>query len=715
MTFRHRILLAHEAIDSNDGASRALQALEQELQSRDIELICASHDSESVIKTDAGLHGILVSWTLPKALSLIHTIRKRNHRIPIFLLVEREESIKLPKDLLTHVSELVWIFEDSSAFIAGRIEAAAKSYAQQILGPMASALLEFDAVHEYSWHTPGHTGGTAFQKAPAGRVFFDYFGENLFRSDLSISVGELGSLLDHSGPIGAGEAYSARVFGANRTYCVTNGSSTSNRIIWTASVGRGQLALVDRNCHKSNEQGLTLTGSVPQYLMPTRNRYGIIGPIPPENLAPKELLKNGKPVHCVITNSTYDGLTYNVDRVLEIIGDSLDRVHFDEAWYAYARFHPLYKGRHAMRGEPNPSNTKTPTLFATHSTHKLLAALSQASFIHVRDGKNTIEHARFNESFMMHASTSPLYPIIASNDVTTSMMDGPGGTALLDESIRDAILFRQMVTRLWREHQKQGDWFFQTWNPTEIGKTYFENVAIDQLASDPNCWVLHPGDDWHGFKFEDNYCMLDPIKVSVLTPFPASLLTAYLDAKGIEVEKTNDFSILFLFSLGVTNAKWSTLLHHLLGFKQDYDSNLSLEDTIPQLASMYPGMGLKDLGLKMMGQMEQSQLMNLQHQAFSQLPKRDLLPAEAYQKLVANEVERIPLSKAQNRTAATGLVPYPPGIPMVMPGENIAGSKDPFMAYLLALESWDRMFPGFTHDTHGIESENGVYHLLVLK
>ena len=166
-----------------------------------------------------------------------------------------------------------------------------------------------------------------------------------------------------------------------------------------------------------------MTGAVPHYLMPTRNRYGLIGPIPPANLAAKKLTAGGRPVHAVITNSTYDGLTYNVGRVLELIGDALDRIHFDEAWYGYARFHPLYRGRFAMRGEAKDHPANAPTVFATHSTHKLLAALSQASFIHVRDGRNAIDHTRFNESFMMHGSTSPFYPIIASNDVSASMMD----------------------------------------------------------------------------------------------------------------------------------------------------------------------------------------------------------------------------------------------------------------------------------------------------
>ena len=332
-------------------------------------------------------------------------------------------------------------------------------YRDNLLPPMTAALAKFRFVNEYSWHTPGHAGGTAFLKSPVGRVFYDYFGENLLRSDLSISVGELGSLLDHTGPIGESEKYAARVFGSHRTYCVTNGSSTSNRILFMAAVSEGQIALCDRNCHKSIEHGLTMTGAIPNYLVPLRNRYGIIGPIHPDRLTPGALkaaiafnplvrasLRRSKPVYCVITNSTYDGLCYSAKRLTELLDPTVDRIHFDEAWYAYARFNPIYRERFGMHG--NPADHKGPTIFTTHSTHKLLAALSQASFLHVRDGRNPIDHPRFNESFMMHSSTSPLYPIIASNDVTAAMMDGPGGIALTTESIQEAVAFRQTIGRI---------------------------------------------------------------------------------------------------------------------------------------------------------------------------------------------------------------------------------------------------------------------------
>jgi arginine/lysine/ornithine decarboxylase len=581
-----------------------------------------------------------------------------------------------------------------------------------------------------------------------GRIFYDYFGENLLRSDLSISVGELGSLLDHTGPIGEHEKYAARVFGAHRTYCVTNGTSTSNRTIFTAAVGRDQIALCDRNCHKSIEHGLVLTGGIPTYFIPLRNRYGIIGPIPPEQFK-KDAIQTAikanslvteniekRAVYSVVTNSTYDGLCYSARRVEELLDPSVDRIHFDEAWYAYARFNPIYRERFAMHGDPGEH--KGPTIFATHSTHKLLAALSQASFLHIRDGRSPIPHERFNESFMMHASTSPLYTIIISNDITAAMMDGPGGEALTNESIQEAIACRQTMGRVHREIAAKKDWFFNTWNADTVkdpktGKQVrFEDADPDMLATDPDCWVLHPGDAWHGFdRLEEGYCMLDPIKVSVLTPgvsakggldnwgIPATLVTAYLHCRGIEVEKTTDFTILFLFSIGITKGKWGTLLNALLDFKRDYDRNTSLVEVLPSLVSShherYRDLGLRDLSDQMFAQLKEAKQTRWLAEAFSTLPAPMMTPSAAYQKLIRGQIEHVPLEQLADRVLATSVVPYPPGIPMLMPGEVAGRGDGPYISYLRALWSWDRKFPGFGHDTHGVENREGTYYVQCLK
>lgn len=756
--FDRRVLVVHSGVDDVTVSGRATAALLQDLRHRAVVVIDAVSPIEATaqIATHALLQAVMIDWELAggpdhqAARQVVAAVRAHTSNLPIFLLASRGSLAGVPSEMLEAVNDYVWLYEDTPDFIGGRVVAAIDRYRATLLPPMFKALAAFAGTYEYSWHTPGHAGGTAFLKHPVGRAFFEFFGEELFRSDLSISVGELGSLLDHSGPIGEAERYAARVFGADRTYFVTNGSSTSNRVILMASVTRNQIALCDRNCHKSVEHAMTLSGAIPTYLTPSRNYLGIIGPIHPSRLEPatiaqsiatNALVKDGVdpvPVHAVITNSTYDGLCYNVDRVEALLGQSVDRLHFDEAWFGYARFNPIYAGRFTMRGEPGAAGGDRPTLFATQSTHKLLAALSQASYIHLRNGRRPIDHARFNEAFMMHASTSPQYAIIASNDVAAAMMDGPSGAALTGESIVEAIAFRQTLARLAGEFAAKGDWFFNAWQPDEVAngasgdRTPFHLADPDILARDPDAWTLHPGEDWHGFvDLEYGYCLLDPIKVSVVTPgmgrdgtlaatgVPAALLSAYLGAQGIVVEKTTDFTALFLFSMGITRGKWGTLVNALLGFHRDMRANRRLTDTIAPLAAAYPDQygrtGLADLAGSMFAAIKKHGTTELLSAAFGILPVPVLSPVEAYEALVNNRIESLPLEQMAGRIVATGVVPYPPGIPLLMPGENAGPADGPLLGYLKALEAFDAEIPGFAHDIHGVAVENGRYRVLCIK
>lgn len=749
-------LLISDQPDKRTVFGRALIQLITDVEERSISVITSERldDAKSILSTDPAIQCVLLSWEMDRSadhqqcIDLLTTLRERNTRVPVFLISDRSTASNVPLIVMQHADDFIWLPEDTSRFLSGRILAAMERYRQAVLPPMFGALLKFARSYEYSWHTPGHAGGTAFLKSTAGRAFYEFFGENLLRSDLSISVGELGSLLDHSGPIGQGERYAAKVFGAHRTYYVTNGSSMSNRVILMASVTRDQIALCDRNCHKSAEHAMTLSGAIPTYLVPTRNRFGIIGPILPQTLSAAAVRAaiasnplvgphiDPTPVHAIVTNSTYDGLTYNVTRVEELLGQSVDRLHFDEAWYGYARFNPLYKDRFAMHGNPDDHDASKPTVFATQSTHKLLAALSQASMIHVRNGRNPIPHARFNESYMMHASTSPNYAIMASCDVSSAMMEAPSGQILTNESIEEAIAFRQVISRMHADMRANDDWFVSCWQPAsiDIGGTAIDFHEVDplRLKSDPNCWVLHPGEIWHGFgDIEDGYCMLDPIKVSILTPgmgddgqlldfgIPACVVSAYLGRQGIVVEKTTDFTLLFLFSIGITKGKWGTLVNALLDFKRDYDANLELELCLPDLLAVtqqrYNGMGLRDLAEEIFTAMKANRTTAAMAAAFGTLPQAEFSPVQTYEKLVRNEVELVTLDDAAGRVVATGIVPYPPGIPLLMPGENAGAADGPLLAYLKALESFDRAFPGFAHDTHGIENDGGVYRLSVLR
>jgi arginine/lysine/ornithine decarboxylase len=283
-----------------------------------------------------------------------------------------------------------------------------------------------------------------------------------------------------------------------------------------------------------------------------------------------------------------------------------------------------------------------------------------------------------------------------------------------------------------REFAEKHDWFFNTWNPETVtdpasGATRrFEDASPELLASAPECWTLRSGDRWHGFgDLEDGYCMLDPIKVSVITPgvapaggldthgIPATLLTAYLHRRGVEVEKTTDFTILFLFSIGITKGKWGTLVNALLDFKRDYDRNASLSEVLPSLVADYPsvygGQGLHDLADSMFAQLAETRQTHWLAEAFSTLPTPVMTPHAAYQRLVRGQIEHVPFDRLPGRILATSLVPYPPGIPMLMPGEETGAADGPYLSYLRALSKWDRRFPGFGHETHGVEQRDGTY------
>jgi arginine/lysine/ornithine decarboxylase len=599
-----------------------------------------------------------------------------------------------------------------------------------VLPPFFGKLASFADVHEYSWHTPGHTGGTAFMKTAVGRAFLGFYGEQMLRSDLSVSVGSLGSLNDHSGPIAEAERYAAEVFGADQTLFSIGGSSASNEIILHSAVADGDVVLVDRNCHKSLNYALNMSGAIPVYLRPRRNPRGLIGPVPAAELEPdavqrklqeSPLLKGKvrKPVLAVLTNSTYDGLCYDIEHTTRVLSESVDRIHYDEAWYAYARFNPLYEGRYGMhRGARSPDDA---TVTVTHSTHKLLAALSQASMIHIRSGRAPIVPALFNEAFMMHTSTSPQYSIIASTDVSAKMMND-AGPALTDECIREAIDFRKAMLRIGRdlERRKSGDWWFETWQNDKVKTKSFLDADPDVLASSSDAWTLQPGQSWHGFgDLGSGYCMLDPIKVTTLTPgigpngklqkegIPAPIVSRFLATRGIVEEKTEPYSILTLFSIGITRGKWGSLVAALMAFKELYDANAPLSRALPELVSDHPErygkLGLRDFAAEMHAANKEHNLLESIDGAFSNLPEPVLSPRDTFARLVHRDVEQVPAAKLEGRILAVQVVPYPPGIPLLMPGERFGPKTRAVGDFLLGLEAFDAKFPGFGHHTHGVE------------
>jgi len=726
------LLAVGERPDADSAVAEQLRRLRTAMDGHGLQVRWThrSADALAVIRSDATLAAVLAGWDAPGAEEVVGAVAKRFHRLPVFLMSADRD---VPLWLYEVIQGYVFPLEDTPDFIAGRLAHSAEEYADRLLPPFFGALRRLEDRHRYSWHTPAHAGGVAFLKSPVGRAFFDYYGERLLRTDLSISVPELGSPLEHTGPIGDAERNAARVFGAEHTFFVVNGNSTANRIVGHHAVARDELALVDRNCHKSIQHALTISGARPVYLVPERNGLGLAGPIPAAALSDAGVRRRlaghpfaagaGAPAYAVITNSTYDGLCYDAVRVAALLAASVPRVHFDEAWFAYARFHPLYSRRYGMAVDEQslPGPTR-PTVFSTQSTHKLLAALSQSAMLHVRSAPRApVEHDRLNETFLMHCSTSPLYPMIASLDVAAAMMDGPSGPFLTGEAIVEAVRFRQAMVRLAarvRESGDRPDWFFGVWQPPAVvdpatGATVpFGDADVELLAGEPGCWTLAPGAAWHGFGgLDDGHCLLDPIKVTITCPgadaaggttewgIPARIVAAYLERRGIVVEKTGDHTLLVLFSMGITKGKWGTLIDALIDFKNAYDAGLPLSEVLPGFGPS--GVPLREVCARAHGKLRDSGLGALLDEVFTDLPEPVLTPAACYQALIRSNTERVPLGRLAGRTAAATVVVTPPGIPMLMPGENTGPDDGPLMAYLRALEDFDRAFPYLATDIHG--------------
>ncbi|MDO8266417.1 MAG: Orn/Lys/Arg decarboxylase N-terminal domain-containing protein [Moraxellaceae bacterium] len=742
------ILIIDQDLNADNAGGHAIRDIIEELIHKNVEVITASdfqdgagrivaHPEIGVIVFNYGTVSNLPTADLAAA---IQRFRNRYPRVGIFLDSSSSVIDTLPVALVSQLTGFICKQEDTAQFIAGRLEEALDAYLAKLLPPFFKALVEHTEKHAYSWHTPGHSGGVAFLKSPVGRAFFDFFGENTFRSDLSISVGQLGSLLEHTGVVGEAEREAATNFGSDQTYFVTNGTSTANKMVWHGSVSRGDVVVADRNCHKSILHSMIMTGAVPVYFRPTRNPYGIIGPIPEaeftteaiqKKIDESPLIKNKKvkPRLAVVTNSTYDGLCYNAPAIRAALAKQVEVLHFDEAWYAYARFSPFYEGRYGMAASAKPKPGE-PITFTTHSTHKLLAALSQASMIHVKNNaEGDFSHSRFNESYMMHTSTSPQYSVIASCDVASRMMAGGAGRALIEDAIAEAMAFRRKLARTHRELQDKGEWFFNAWQSEKIADS--KNAKVAPLATinvDIKDFMLKADAKWHGFKqVTKDHVMLDPIKVTILTPgldisgtlqaegIPAALVTRYLGRHGIVVEKTGIYSFLVLFSLGITKGKWGSLLAELFRFKELFDRNASLDEVFPGMTESHPhiyaGLGIKDLAAKMHGFYKKSNTLKLMEDMFTDLPTPVMLPCDAYDKLVRNEVEMVPMDELNGRIPAVMLVPYPPGIPVIMPGEKF--DQPAVLDYLKNCRDQDSQFPGFETEIHGLEikrSDKGAHY-----
>ncbi|QNN59137.1 arginine/lysine/ornithine decarboxylase [Diaphorobacter ruginosibacter] len=686
-------------------------------QSRASAFILSIDDEE--FTSDMGIDPIVLSLR-----SFITEVRRKNADVPIYVHGETKTARHLPNDILRELHGFIHMFEDTPEFVARHIVREAKAYLEGVQPPFFKALLDYAEDGSYSWHCPGHGGGVAFLKSPVGQMYHQFYGENMLRADVCNAVEELGQLLDHNGAIGESERNAARIFNADHCFFVTNGTSTSNKMVWHHTVAPGDVVVVDRNCHKSILHSIIMTGAVPVFLKPTRNHFGIIGPIPKDEfeidsiqakIKANPLLKGVdakavKPRILTITQSTYDGVLYNTETIKNMLDGYVDNLHFDEAWLPHAAFHPFYGSYHAMgkkRARPKHS-----VVYSTQSIHKLLAGISQASHVLVQDSQTVpLDRPLFNESYLMHTSTSPQYSIIASCDVAAAMMEPPGGTALVEESLVEALDFRRAMRKVEEEFGK-GDWWFKVWGPDKLA---------DEGVGTAQDWIFRNrgknGNDtkWHGFgPLADGFNMLDPIKSTIVTPglnldgkfdktgIPASIVTKYLAEHGVVVEKTGLYSFFIMFTIGITKGRWNTLLAALQQFKDDYEKNQPMWRILPEFCQQhkrYERMGLKDLCQHVHQLYAKYDIARLTTEMYLSDLTPAMKPSDAFAHIAQRRTERVAIDELEGRITTSLITPYPPGIPLLIPGE-VFNKK--IVDYLKFSREFSALCPGFETDIHGL-------------
>jgi lysine decarboxylase/arginine decarboxylase len=749
MKFRFPIVIIDEDYRSENTSGLSIRALAQAIEGEGFEVLGVTSygDLSQFAQQQSRASAFILSiddeeFTPgpdldPAVLNLRHFIeevRRKNLDVPIYIYGETKTSRHIPNDILRELHGFIHTFEDTPEFVARHIIREAKSYLEGLQPPFFKALLDYAEDGSYSWHCPGHSGGVAFLKSPVGQMYHQFYGENMLRADVCNAVEELGQLLDHDGAIGKSERNAARIFNADHCFFVTNGTSTSNKMVWHHTVAPNDVVVVDRNCHVSILHAIIMTGAIPVFLKPTRNHFGIIGPIPKSEFEPaaikakimanpliREHLKGVdistiKPRVLTLTQSTYDGVLYNTETVKGMLDGYVDNIHFDEAWLPHAAFHPFYGTYHAM-GKKR-TRPKQAVVYATQSIHKLLAGISQASHVLVQDSQTVkLDKHLFNEAYLMHTSTSPQYSIIASCDVAAAMMEPPGGTALVEESIAEALDFRRAMRKVDEEYGD--DWWFKVWGPDKL---------VDEGIGRADAWVIKgesakakAGVNWHGFgKMATGFNMLDPIKSTIVTPgmdlngkfartgIPASIVTKFLAEHGVVVEKTGLYSFFIMFTIGITKGRWNSMLTALQQFKDDYAKNQPMWRILPEFCQKHPRyekMGLADLCQHVHQLYAKYDIARLTTEMYLSDLAPAMKPADAYAHIAHRDTERVEIDHLEGRVTVGLVTPYPPGIPLLIPGE-VFNRK--IVDYLKFAREFNTQCPGFETDIHGLVEEEGL-------
>ena len=670
----------------------------------------------------AGIGAVVASTA--DAAKAVEQVEATGFGIPVFVALQPGESV--PESLLTRVNGVIQLGRGNEEYYGRQVDTAVNQYGSKLAPPFFGALKQYVGIGNAQFDCPGHQGGQFYRKHPAGREFYEFFGENVFRADLCNADVRLGDLLIHEGPACAAQQHAAKVFNADKTYFVLNGTSSSNKVVTNALLAKGDLVLFDRNNHKSNTIGALITGgAIPVYLQTTRNPYGFIGGIDNacfeeayirEQLAKvaPERAKEERPFRlAIIQLGTYDGTIYNARQVVDRIGHLCDYILFDSAWVGYEQFIPMMRDCSPMLLELNEND---PGIFVTQSVHKQLAGFSQASQIHKKDShikgqKRYCSHKRFNNAFMIHASTSPFYPMFASLDVNARVLDGEVGRNLWRDCVTVGIEARKMLRASCK--------LIKPFIPETIDGKPWESYPTEKIANDLRFFEFEPGAKWHSFPgYGKGQYFVDPCKFLLTTPginvetgeyedfgVPATILANFLRDNGIVPEKCDLNSILFLMTPAEDLAKMEHLVALIARFEKHIEADSPMSEVVPTVygrnAEYYKGYTIRRLCQEMHDFYKRNNMKQLQSEMFRAdgWPKQAMLPYEAQQAFIRNEVKLVRLSEIAGQIAAEGALPYPPGVLCTIPGEVWGGAVQ---KYFLALEEGINCLPGFEPELQGV-------------
>ena len=648
----------------------------------------------------------------------------RSFGIPVIVMVV-DPSHTISFDM-ERIGAVIDVTSTSINDYKGSIEQIVASYEALILPPFFKALSDYVGDNNAQFDCPGHQGGQFFAKHPTGRAFYDFFGDHIFRADLCNADVKLGDLLIHEGYAHDAQAHAAAVYNADKTYFVLNGTSSANKVVLNALLTPGDIILYDRNNHKSIcHGGLVMSGATPIYLETARNPFGSIGGIL-EHCFDESYIRNligekdpnkakvERPIRLsVIQLGTYDGTIYNARQVVDKIGHLCDYIFFDSAWVGYEQFIPMMKDCSPLLLELGPND---PGILVTQSVHKQQAGFSQTSQIHKKDkhikGQDRyVDHKRFNNSFMMHASTSPFYPLFASLDVNAKIHEGELGKQLWRKCIEVGIDARKSVLRRCK--------YLRPLVPPVVHGKKWEEGNTQEMANDVSYFAFEPNAKWHSFKgYGEGQYFIDPCKFQLITPginvetgayedfgIHANILANYLRENRIIPEKCDLNTILFLMTPAESKAKMDALVDQLVRFEELIDRNAPMEEVLPSIyyshIDKYKGYHIRQLCQEMHDFYKDRNVSTLQQRLFSKahFPEYVMNPQEANFEFQRNKGELVSLDEAEGRIALEGALPYPPGVLCVQPGERWSRTA---CDYFLALEEGINQLPGFTPEIQGV-------------